>query len=442
MQESRWPAEILLWQAGRAFGVFERIFSWAKKKFQRSATISPTRSKQSFPGKPSSSVIVPRSVVEDAADNPFGLIVAVREFVEAMVSQGLYRSTEISPKAMQACHADDYLAEVNNGGHSQFIYNSGEELDTVIADARTALAEMGAHGQLATLDQMAAWVAEHPEETEEQTGFEGGTDDKLSTLDRLFYQADQAASMLALSARWINSWPELAIVEDADYREAIHQLAVTNPRRQPRLLHRSVGKLVNQMTGWRDVGVGLACAEAPRPEVKLALGMARVLDVEGEKLLAFQLRTNAKEPRLAVATPTHAAVYEYIAPKDPSVARPGENPFAAGAPRVGKRLARVEAQAIETVLELAAAYHAPVAVDLLLRRAGFDPTDAVVSANSVVAREGDTVVNWVVMADGHVFFLQSTPNGAELRGSHEESLAEADRRELDEYFDQAAAAGA
>ncbi|MER9893936.1 DMP19 family protein [Mesorhizobium sp. M0119] len=385
---------------------------------------------------------MPRSVVEDAADNPFGLIVAVREFVEAMVSQGLYRSTEISPKAMQACHADDYLAEVNNGGHSQFIYNSGEELDTVIADARTALAEMGAHGQLATLDQMAAWVAEHPEETEEQTGFEGGTDDKLSTLDRLFYQADQAASMLALSARWINSWPELAIVEDADYGEAIHQLAVTNPRREPRLLHRSVGKLVNQMTGWRDVGVGLACAEAPRPEVKLALGMARVLDVEGEKLLAFQLRTNAKEPRLAVATPAHAAVYEYIAPEDPSVARPGENPFAAGAPRVGKRLGRVEAQAIEMVLELAAAYHAPVAVDLLLRRAGFDPTDAVVSANSVVPREGGAVVNWVVMADEYVFLLQSTPKGGVLRGTHEESLAEADRRELEEYFDQAAAAGA
>ncbi|MER8367156.1 hypothetical protein [Mesorhizobium sp. M1348] len=191
---------------------------------------------------------MPRSVVEDAADNPFGLIVAVREFVEAMVSQGLYRSTEISPKAMQACHADDYLAEVNNGGHSQFIYNSGEELDTVIADARTAL--------------------------------------------------------------------------------------------------------------------------------------------------------------------------------------------------VGKRLGRVEAQAIETVLELAAAYHAPVAVDLLLRRAGFDPTDAVVSANSVVPREGGAVVNWVVMADEHVFLLQSTLKGGVLRGTHEESLAEADRRELEEYFDQAAAAGA
>ncbi|MER8449680.1 hypothetical protein NKG60_06685 [Mesorhizobium sp. M1428] len=83
-----------------------------------------------------------------------------------------------------------------------------------------------------------------------------------------------------------------------------------------------------------------------------------------------------------------------------------------------------------------------VAVDLLLRRAGFDPTDAVVSANSVVPMEGGTVVNWVVMADEHVFLLQSTPKGGVLRGSHEESLAEADRRELEEYFDQAAAAGA
>lgn len=382
--------------------------------------------------------------MEQAVDEPFKLVVAVDGFVNAMLSKALYTRFEINQKAMQVYHADLYLAQVNNGGHSQLIHNCNVYgiLADVIADARVGLAAMGAHEQLGALDQMAAWVAEHPEETEEQTGFEGGRDDFLDTLDELFYEADKAASMLALSARWIASWPELKIVDDPDCDDAIHQLAMANPRREPRLLHRSIGKLVNQMTGWHDVGVGLACAEAPRPEVKLALGMARVLDVEGEKLLAFQLRTNAKEPRLAVATPTHAAVYEYIAPKDPSVARPGENPFAAGAPRVGKRLARVEAQAIETVLELAAAYHAPVAVDLLLRRAGFDPTDAVVSANSVVPREGGAVVNWVVMADGHVFFLQSTPKGGALRGSHEESLAEADRRELEEYFDQAAAAGA
>jgi hypothetical protein len=389
-------------------------------------------------------VIVPRSAVEQAVDDPIDLVFAVDVFVNAMLNEGLYTRFEINQKAMQVCRADVYLAEVNNGGHSQFIHNCNVygSLADVIADARAGLAAMGAHGQLAALDKMAGWVAEHPDEAKQQTGFEGGRDDFLDTLDDLFDEADKAASMLALSARWIVSWPELKIVDDVDCDDATRQLAMSNPLREPRLLHRSVGKLASQMIGWRDVGVGLACANAPRPEVKLALGVARVLDVEGHKQMAFQLRTNAKELRLCVATPTLAAVYEYIAAEDPPVARPGENPFAAGAPRVGHKLGHVEAETIATVIDLAEAYHAPAAVDLLLRKAGFDPTEAVVSANSVVPREGGAVVNWVVLADDHAFFFQSTPNGATLsRGDPEERLAEAHSLELQEHFDRAAAAG-
>jgi hypothetical protein len=423
------------------FGIFSRK---AKKKPEQPAINLPARSEQSAASSPLHSVIMPRSAVEQAVDDPFDLVLAVGNYVNAMLNEGLYTRFEINPKAMQVYHADLYLAEVNNGGHSQFIHNCNVygSLADVIADARAGLAAMGAHGQLTALDKMAAWVTEHPDEAEQQTGFEGGRDDLLDTLDDLFYEADRAASMLSLSARWIVSWPELKIVDGTDCDEAIRQLAIANPLRESRLLHRSVGKLASQMIGWRDVGVGLACANAPGPEVKLAFGMARVLDVEGEKLLAFQLRTNAKEPRLCVATPTHAAIYEYIAADDPPVARPGENPFAAGAPRVGRKLGHVEAQAIATVIDLAEAYHAPAAVDLLLRKAGFDPTKAVVSANSVVPREGGAIVNWVVLADGHAFYFQSTPNGgALLRGDREESLAEAHSLELQEHFDRAAAAG-
>jgi hypothetical protein len=438
-----WLAEILLLPKRRGVDVFESFSRWAKEKFQRPAIISPARSEQSLASRPSPSVIVPRSAVEQAVDDPIDLVSAVDGFVNAMLNDGLYTRFEINQKAMQVCRADLYLAEVNNGGHSQFIHNCNVygSLADVIADARGGLAAMGAHGQLAALDKMAGWVAEHPDEAEQQTGFEGGRDDFLDTLDDLFYEADKAASMLALSARWIVSWPELKIVDDADCDDAIRQLAMANPLRESRLLHRSVGKLASQMIGWRDVGIGLACANAPGPEVKLALGMGRVLDVEGEKQMAYHLRTNAKEPRLCVATATHAAIYEYIA-TDPPVARLDENPFAAGAPRVGRKLGHVEAQAIATVIDLAEAYHAPAAVDLLLRKAGFDPTKAVVSANSVVPRDGGAVVNWVVLADGHAFHFQSTPNGGVLlRGGREESLVEAHSLELQEHFDRAAAAG-
>ncbi|TKB70992.1 MAG: DUF4375 domain-containing protein, partial [Mesorhizobium sp.] len=357
-------------------------------------------------------------------------------------SEGLYRHPEISPKAMQVYHADLYSAEVKNGGHSQFIYNAGQEIQAIIASARAGLAAIGAKGQLATLEKMSVWVAEHPDEAAGQTGFEGGREDFLDTLDDVFYDADEAEPMQGLMARWIASWPDLKIVADDDYDDVIHQLAMTNPQRAGRLLHRSVAKLARQMIGWRAVGAALACAKLSPPEVKLAFGMARVLNVEGEQQMTYQLRTSAKEPRLCVVTDAYAAIYEHIAPEDPPVVRIGENPFGANAPRIGTRLARVEASEITTVVNLAEEYHAPVAIDLLLRKAGFDPTDAIVSANSVVPKDEGAVLNWVVIAGGNAFFIQSSPNGsALLRGKDGAKLAEAGMSELEEHFARSAAAG-
>jgi hypothetical protein len=290
---------------------------------------------------------------------------------------------------------------------------------------------------------MSVWVADHPDEAAEQTGFEGGRADYLDTLDDAFYDADEGAPMDQLLAPWIASWPDLQIVDDSDYDDAMHRLVMANPRREGRLLHKSVGDLAVQMIlRWRDVGAGLACAKISPPEIKMAFGMARVLDVEGEKQMVFYLQTSAKELRLCNATETHVTVYEYIAPEDPPVILPGENLLGANAPKVGARLGRAEEPEITTVIELAEQFHAPAAVDLLLRKAGFDPTDAIVSANSVVQEERGPIVNWVVLASGQPFLFRSSPlGGVLLRGKDDESLAEAAMAELGEHFDRSAAAG-
>ncbi|MDX8513648.1 DMP19 family protein [Mesorhizobium captivum] len=387
-------------------------------------------------------IMVPRSKIEKADEEPFQLVVAIMQFAVTMISKGLYRYPEINPKAMQVFHADWYSSEVKNGGHSQFIHNAGSEIDTTTANARAGLSACGAKGQLVTLEKMSAWVAEHPHEAAKQTGFEGGRDDFLDTLDDAFYEADEVAPMEDLLARWIASWPDLQIVDDDDYDDAINQVVMANPWREGRLLHESVSKLVKRMLSQRDVGAGLACAKISPPEARLAFGMARMLDVEGIKQMVFQLHTSAKEPRLCVATDAHVAVYEYIAPDDPPVIRPGENPFGANAPRIGARLGQAEELEIKTVIELAEQYHAPVAVDLLLRKAGFDSMDAVVSANSILQTAEGPVVNWVVLASGQAFLFLSSPNGGVLlRGKDDEKLAEATMPELDEHFDRSAAAG-
>ncbi|TIR14681.1 MAG: DUF4375 domain-containing protein [Mesorhizobium sp.] len=386
-------------------------------------------------------IVVPRSKIEQGDGEAFHLVFAVMQFVVTIVSKGLYRHSEINPKAMEVFHADQYSLEVKNGGHSQFIHNAGSEIHTMIANARAGLSACGAKGQLATLEKMSAWIAKHPDEAAKQTGFEGGRDDFLDALDDAFYEADDAMPMEDLLARWIASWPDLQIVDDDNYDDAIDRLVLSNPQREARLFHDSVGKLVRQMLSQREVGAGLACATISPSEIKLGFGMARMLDIEGEKQMVFQLRTDAEELRLCASTKTHVAVYEYVAPEDPPVMRPGDNPLGANAPRVGTLLGRAEQSEIETAIQLSEQNHAPVAVDLLLRKAGFDPLGAIVSANSVAQTAEGPVVNWVVLASDRTFLSLSSPNGSVLLcGEDYEKLAEATMLELGAHFDRSAAA--
>ncbi|MBZ9851417.1 DMP19 family protein [Mesorhizobium sp. CA14] len=417
------------------FGFFSRRSKEASEK--RSQAAEDKRGSLLIP-----LVVVPRSKTEQADEKSFHLVFAVMQFVVTMVSKGLYRYPEINPKALQVFHADQYSLEVKNGGHSQFIHNAGSEIDTVIANARAGLGACGAKGQLATLEKMSAWIAKHPDEAAKQTGFEGGRDDFLDTLDDAFYEADDAAPMEDLLARWIASWPDLQIVDDEKYGDAIDRLVLSNPQREGRLLHKSVSKLVRQMLSQREVGAGLACAMISPSEIKLRFGMARMLDVEGEKQMVFQLRTSANELRLCAATKTRVAVYEYVAPEDPPIIRPGENPLGANASSVGGLLGRAEQSEIETMIQLSEQNHAPVAVDLLLRKAGFDPLGAIVSANSVAQTAEGLVVNWVVLASDRTFLSLSSPNGSVLLdGEDYEKLAEVTMPELDAHFDRSAAAG-
>lgn len=166
-----------------------------------------------------------------------------------------------------------------------------------------------------------------------------------------------------------------------------------------------------------------------------------MLDVEGEKQMVFQLRTSADELRLCAATKAHVTVYECIPPDDPPIIRAGESLLGADAPRVGPRLGRAEESEIEAAIQLTEQNHAPVAVDLLLRKAGFDPLGAIVSANSVVQTAEGPVVNWVVLASDRSFLSLSSPNGSVLlSGEDYEKLAEATMPELDAHFDRSAAA--
>ncbi|WP_214473995.1 DUF4375 domain-containing protein [Mesorhizobium sp. dw_380] len=427
-----------------------RIFS-RKKRLQQSTAISADQPEQATASPRVTSIIVPFSAVERAAKENYvaDLVTAVMDFVTAMFDQGLYKDHEIPASARQFFHTYLYGMEVANGGHSQFIRNYRGHLDKITSDARLALDGMRAENHLAILEQMVDWVREHPKEAEEQTGFEGGRADFLDGLDDLFQEEEHRVPLLARAVGWIASWPELEIVEEAECEEAILDIVMANPRREPRLRHRSVFHLKAVMTSRLEVGIGLACAGLPQPEVKLGIGEGRILHIDGGKQMAFPVVTNAGRALLCVVTSTHAAAYQYLAADgtelqlDVGPVDRVDELLGEGAPRVGLKLSHVGADSIATVIKLADAYRAPAALDLLSRRVGIDTAGAVALPSMLVTREGESVVSWTVAAGSKLLFLLSAPNGsALLRSGAEDPLADAHRLEIEEHFVRAEADGA
>lgn len=368
-------------------------------------------------------VIVPRSAVAPNAE-PYALVQGVISFVNAMTEQALYVRGEIPAKALQAYHADYYLAQVNNGGHSQFVHNGRTFFDQIVADARSGLAGMGARAHLDLLEQTVAWAGQNKHEAAAQTGFNGGRAAALDALDKQFYALEKSTPMIPLSSRWIAGWPELKAVDDADYPVAIARMAALNPQREERLMVRSVRAIARQMTDPLYVGSGLACANCPDVEIRLGLGAGAMMEVEGEQRVAFRVHTNGGM-RFCVLTDTHAAVYEAVAGDNAGLS-PGASMAEVRAaildgriqnfkgPSIGRRLALAKRETIAGVVELAAEYRAAAAIDLALRRAGIDSEGTAVAAKAILPHPAGAVVNWIVLAKDKPFFAQSTSEGCAL----------------------------
>ena len=370
-------------------------------------------------------VIVPRSAMAGLTDPDHfdDIVEAVVKFVEAM--REFYSATEVSAKAMQAYHADRYVAEVNNGGHSQFIHNCHDDLGPIVSDILAGLTAMklGMHQSIA--EQMAVWVAEHPHEAAQQTGFEGGRARFLDRLDDLFDKAEKAMPMIDHLARWIPSWPDLEVVDDADYEQAIHSRLTMHPMSEVRFVARSVRKLTGQMTGWFQVGAGLACANLPLAEIKLGIGNGRAIEIDGQQTQAYYVHTNANQPRLCVVTKEYAAAYELLETDHLHTPR---------LRTVTRKLSHVRSETIAKVIELANKYHAPMALDLLLRKSGIDPSGAAVAPMSIEPKPTGAVVNWLVAAGGQTLSALSVPSGsALLRPGDGQYLATVTRGEVEEY---------
>ena len=136
-------------------------------------------------------VVIPRDAIEGAQEPDKAVAQALIDYVNDVQRAGIYPRHEMPAVAMQAYHASYYLAQVSNGGHGQFIRNTGiAMLPTISGDALAALQAMGAGAQHQILIEMLTWVKANLGEAAKQDGFSVRAQ-VLKALDDRFHAARQ-----------------------------------------------------------------------------------------------------------------------------------------------------------------------------------------------------------------------------------------------------------
>lgn len=165
---------------------------------------------------------------------------AVVNYVNALLNEGLYRRDEIPAEAMWIYHADYYVAQVKNGGHSQFLGNSGMS-EWTLSDAEKGMRLIGADAYGKCLRDTLKWARANPGLAKQQNGFENRAR-ALDEIDSAFFGEDDEAYYSAIGD-WLRTSEKVMILDQAQLPQEMTSLKEANPERAQRKSFAELGQL-------------------------------------------------------------------------------------------------------------------------------------------------------------------------------------------------------
>ena len=389
-------------------------------------------------------VLISKSGIEATED--WRIVSAVVDFVNTMRFDGVYYADEIPAEAYQAYHSDYYLAQVFNGGHAQFVLNSKSNASITWPNIVEGLKSMGATEHSAVFADFLAWITETFGEDASQIQLEDVHTAKLNDFDNRFDDAERISKLSTLNAAWIKTWRSLQIVPDASYKNSLQRTVDLNPMRNLRLRRREIVSLEANMKERLRAGLGLAATNSTNLEFVVHVGAGYQETIEGEKKLAFYVRTNVGE-RFGVATDEYTALYEYIAgtpvepvdPNDPDGHLKSYEAFksaGAVAPTPGKRLSKVEASEIEQFIAASRSLEAAAAIHCLLAFADMDTSKAMIAPASFNPPGEAAEVRYFVVVDNTLYItLSAEERSLLIRFEDREFVSQATMTDIKRYKD-------
>lgn len=185
---------------------------------------------------PADAVIVSQDALD--SEEQYDLILSNVTFVNALMEEHI-RPDEMAPQAQQSYWVDYFMAQMQNGGFSQFVYNS--EWDPFVIDnVVTGLEQMGARQHLDALQAASKKLDElGPEGLEEyfESDYFGENDERdlLNEANEIIDQACETENLIELNSNWLKSLPNLVAVSQEEMEAEVQRRAAALPDREQRI---------------------------------------------------------------------------------------------------------------------------------------------------------------------------------------------------------------
>jgi len=173
-----------------------------------------------------------------ASKEPYDIVASNIALVNALLAEHLYLE-EITPDALRSYYVDYYLAQVENGGFSQFVYNSRWS-PIIVGLVREGLSDMKAvqhlklfHESAAILDDMGADRLKAFVESE-YFGTNEVRDNLNDAHGERFLQLSETEDLISLNAAWLRSLPSLRVKTIDEIRAEVERRAAALPDREER----------------------------------------------------------------------------------------------------------------------------------------------------------------------------------------------------------------